>query len=305
MSDPWTDKSPQAQKYYSGQYDLLYPSKNTTGSGDMMGDVGGGGTVGSSPKMPSIAPYTPSESYVAPVYKSPDAYVAPTYNAPTYDEGKVDTLTQRKSAAGLRAARSALQQISGGYYENPNVKRMTLRDALAGYGQAVENVMSGAGTEARNEYNMKYGIESDTAKTNFTTGVEGGKLNYNTSLLKSQQDYQGATSEAEKNYQSALDAEKLNYTTGVQTTLAKYNADLAAYMAQTYGTGATKYGSYSSTNDNSDAPSGNRLATRYTSAAGTDEWSGGFSSDPNILGYRTGAELAAEAAQNAKKTVKV
>jgi len=197
----------------------------------------------STPVAPKIAAYTPTATYVAPTYTAPEEYVAPDYTAPTYDESKVDTLTQKKSAAGLRAARQSLQSVTGGYYENPNVKRMTLRDALAGYGSAVQTVMSGAETEARNQYNTEYGIEADSSKTNYNADVEAGKLNYSSALNTANQKYAAKLTEAEKNYQAQLDAEKLNYQTNYNTKMASYNAALSSYMANTYGTGATRYGS--------------------------------------------------------------
>ncbi|MFA5340309.1 MAG: hypothetical protein WC332_00890 [Clostridia bacterium] len=202
------------------------------------------------PSVPTIPEYTPSVTYTAPTYVAPEKYVAPTYNAPTYDEGKVESLAQKKAAPGLRAARMALQQTTGGYYENPNVKRMTLRDALAGYGLGVENVIAGASGEARNQYNTEYGIEADASKTTFNAGVEGGKLNYNTELIKSQQEYAGKTSEAEKNYTAQLEADKTNYQANLTTKMAEYQAQLSDYMAKMYGTGATKYGAVSSSIDN-------------------------------------------------------
>lgn len=215
------------------------------------------------PTLPTIDPYTPTATYKAPEYVAPSEYVAPEYTAPTYDEGKVESLTQRKSAAGLRAARQALQQSTGGYYENPNVKRMTLRDALAGYGMAVENVVGGAGTEARSQYNTEFGIAADASKTNFNKEIEEGKLNYNTALDTAKTKYAGETSETEKNYQSMQEAGKLNWQTNYNSKMAEYQAQLQDYMARMYGTGATKYGAYSSGNDtdsNSTTPTGTRVA---------------------------------------------
>ena len=206
----------------------------------------------SSPYTPP-SPYTPSATYKSPEYVAPEEYIAPDYIKPTYDENKVESLAQRKAAPGLRSARQALQSSTGGYYENPNVKRMTLRDALAGYGMAVENVMAGASNEARSQYNNEYNIEADAAKTNFNKDVEKGKLNYNNKIYKSQADFAAKTSEAEKNYQSQLEAErlnyqsqleagKLNYNTNYTQKMAEYQTAVQSYMAKAYGTGATKYG---------------------------------------------------------------
>jgi hypothetical protein len=49
-----------------------------------------------------------------------------------------------------------MQETQQGYYANPNVKRMTLRDALAGYGQGLENVMGGAYKTGAAIYGQEY-----------------------------------------------------------------------------------------------------------------------------------------------------
>jgi hypothetical protein len=176
--------------------------------------------------------FNPTSKYVAPAYVAPEEYVAPEY-----DENRVAALAQRKSAAGLRAARQALQQTVGGYYENPNVKRMTLRDALAGYGQSVESVLSGADTTAREEYNLEYGIKADQSKTNHNTDVQGSKIKY-----------EGDVTAAQLKYQSALDAEKTNYNTLINRLTKQYEAQIADYMANTYGSSSSKSNSNASNN---------------------------------------------------------
>jgi hypothetical protein len=52
-------------------------------------------------------------------------------------------------------------------FRNENVKRLTLRDALAGYGQGVENVMSGAQDKAESAYEREYATAYDTAGRNW------------------------------------------------------------------------------------------------------------------------------------------
>lgn len=75
---------------------------------------------------------------------------------PPYDTAKVESLAQRFAAPGVRRLRSALQDVQQGYYENPNVKRMTLRDALSGYGQGLESTMAGALRSGADIYNQEY-----------------------------------------------------------------------------------------------------------------------------------------------------
>jgi hypothetical protein len=95
----------------------------------------------------------------------------PEFAAPARDEDRVKALTQQKSAAGLRAMRAQIQKAMGQGYRNANVKRMTLRDALAGYGQGVESVMSGAQSAAGQEYNQEYAKAYDTAGKNWQTKI--------------------------------------------------------------------------------------------------------------------------------------
>ena len=108
---------------------------------------------------------------LAPPGEMPGAPGMPEFAAPTRDEGKIKELTQQKSAAGLRAMRAQIQKAMGQGYRNANVKRMTLRDALAGYGEGIENVMSGAQSQAGQEYNQEYAKNYDTAAKNWQTQI--------------------------------------------------------------------------------------------------------------------------------------
>jgi hypothetical protein len=132
-------------------------------------------------------------------------YVAPTYVAPERDEGRVRSLTQKWAAPGLRNLRQQVGKAMGANYANPNVKRMTLREALAGYGQGIENVMSGAGRSALGEYSQEFAAKEREAIANFG----------------------GAEKSAMANYQGKL--------AGV---MAAYQNQYKDYFAQTYGTGS-------------------------------------------------------------------
>lgn len=81
----------------------------------------------------------------------------PSLNIPAYDYKKVEALGQRFAAPGIRNLRNAVQQTQQGYYENPNVKSQTLRDALAGYGQGLEDVVAGATKTGAGIYGQEYG----------------------------------------------------------------------------------------------------------------------------------------------------
>lgn len=178
---------------YGGDY---APTVNSMAGGSSSGNM----NIGAMPTLGAGGTYTKPADYVAPVY----------------DESRVNDITQTQAAGSVRGLRSAMQRISSGSQENPNAQRMTLREALAGYGQGLQNAMSGAAQSARGQYNTEYGIQADTAKTNYGASVDERKINF----------------QAQEN-----------------ARIAQYQAQLAAYMAKMYGTGATKYGQESSRYD--------------------------------------------------------
>ena len=98
-------------------------------------------------------------TYTAPPYRDPG-----TYTPPAWDEGAIETLTQKRAAPGLRALRQQVQRVTGRRYDNPQVGRMTLREALQGYGSGVSSVMGGASVAAAGEYGQKYGRMAEGAR---------------------------------------------------------------------------------------------------------------------------------------------
>ena len=149
----------------------------------------------------SIKPAT----YEAPIYTAPDQYVAPDY-----DESRITDLTQTSSAGAIRGLRSAMQRVAGGSYANPNVRRMTLREALAGYGQGIQSAVSAASETARKLYNTEY-----------ETKAEEKKLNYNTAAQASQAQYQAGVQQS----QSKFAAEQNRYNTEYATLWNNFNAE--------------------------------------------------------------------------------
>lgn len=80
----------------------------------------------------------------------------PEFKLPTWDESKIESKAQKAAGPGLRELRKGMREAQGRYYENPNVRRMTLRDAMAGYGMGLEKVLGGARREATAEYAAEY-----------------------------------------------------------------------------------------------------------------------------------------------------
>jgi len=97
----------------------------------------------------------------------PAAGEIPTLNLPEYDEDKVSSLTQKRAAPGVKRLREVTRAAANETYDNPNVKKMTVRDALAGYGTGLENVMAGAGKAATQEYGQQFAASVNAEMTRF------------------------------------------------------------------------------------------------------------------------------------------
>jgi hypothetical protein len=95
----------------------------------------------------------------------------PEYKIPLWDEKKIESKAQRAAGPGLRELRKGMREAQGRYYENPNVRRMTLRDAMAGYGMGLEKVLGGARREATAEYAAEYAPQVAKAGAEFQGGV--------------------------------------------------------------------------------------------------------------------------------------
>lgn len=124
----------------------------------------------------------PPKAPVIPPYKSA------IYEETPYDEDKIRLLTQEQSAGAVRGLRSAVQRIIGESSDDPT-RRMTLRQALAGYGEGMQNAMSSASRSARNAYNTEYNIKENTNRMNFSNAESARQLNYNTEKERQYSDY--------------------------------------------------------------------------------------------------------------------
>ena len=152
---------------------------------------------------------------------NPDYREMPTYSAPQWDTGAIDALTQKRAAPGLRAMRNQVNRASGVSYDNPNMKRMTLRDALQGYGQGVESALSSANQSAVNEYGTEFGRRSTDA--------------YNM--------YQSEANKTNAYNQYSADKEKTNYSTLAQEYFSSNSRN-----GTTFNMNYDKYGNTVSSN---------------------------------------------------------
>lgn len=96
-----------------------------------------------------------------------------TFNAPEYDEGEIAQLRQRQAGPQIRKLRDVtLQALSGSGmaakgWENPNVRRTTVRQALQGYGSGLGSILASAQNTAMNQYQQRYQNQYNAAQTNF------------------------------------------------------------------------------------------------------------------------------------------
>ncbi len=108
----------------------------------------------------------------------PELPELPKFKAPEYDESKVAAKTQKIAAPRVRQLREAVRTVQATPFENPNVKRMTISQALQGYGTGLESVMAGARRGAVAEYGQEYKGEFTEAQMNFQTDVSAQMAQY-------------------------------------------------------------------------------------------------------------------------------
>jgi hypothetical protein len=161
----------------------------------------------------------------------------PTYTAPKWNEGAIDTLTQKRAAPGLRAMRQQVSRASGVSYDNPNMKRMTLRDALQGYGQGVEQTLSGANAAATNEYGHRFSAESTGAQAEFSSRANATNAynqmeadragqNFGAGMAQWQMDTQNKYAQSAREYLTQAQKDLMKYQMEAQS---KYQKDIMAY----------------------------------------------------------------------------
>ena len=109
---------------------------------------------------------------------APELPELPTYKAPQVDKRKIRALTQKLAGPGVRTLRQTMQQAMGRTYENPNVRKLTLREALKGYGTGLEKVMAGAGREARSEHMAELDLQRQQEMMNFQAQTKAAMASY-------------------------------------------------------------------------------------------------------------------------------
>ena len=141
-----------------------------------------------------------------PTYNAPAFKSLGSYNAPRWDEEKIDAITQKRAAPGLRELRNQVQRATGRTYGSPQVTKMTLRAALQGYGAGISKVIGESSQAAANEYGKQYGYQITNAQSTYAAEADAAKA-YN--------EYAGDTAKTQfagamKGYETESESEKLD-----------------------------------------------------------------------------------------------
>lgn len=137
-----------------------FPTPSGAGAGKVPGQTwGAGGPTGQFMTAPTMGPM-------------------PSFVLPTWDESAIESKAQKAAGPGLRELRKGMREAQGRYYENPNVRRMTLRDAMAGYGMGLEKVMGGARRQAVGEYAAEYAPQVTKAQAEYTAQLQSTMSQY-------------------------------------------------------------------------------------------------------------------------------
>lgn len=157
---------------------------------------------------------TTTRTFTPPAGPAPTLATTP-YAAPEFDERKVAAQAQRIQAPSIRKLRQSLQQATAQRFDNPNVRRMTVREALAGFGAGLESVTTGASSQARQVVGAEHARQVDAAKTQFSASQRASEMAY----------------------QRAWD---LYLRSGTETSSTKAGATAPATAARTASTAATE-----------------------------------------------------------------
>lgn len=113
-----------------------------------------------------------------PTMAMPERPTISAFEMPEWDESAIRKAAQRKAAPRLRSLRRQMEREAGRQYENPNVKRMTLRQAMEGYGLGLGTIMSQAEAAGRAEYGQKYGREFAGAQMTYQAQTQAMMASY-------------------------------------------------------------------------------------------------------------------------------
>jgi hypothetical protein len=164
----------ESDAFYAGRNsDNTYSGLSKTAKGTSGSRTVGGGTRSTT----SVAGYTQIGALPELTYDK--------FTAPERDENRLSALRMKASGAGLRELRRQTQSIvAGASGLDPTMRRMTLKDALMGYGSGVSKVMSQADQVARRQYEDEYDDKFKESTMNYQAGMNKANLEYKSKIEK-------------------------------------------------------------------------------------------------------------------------
>lgn len=173
---------------YLNAQDILSSGKTGSKPSDASTPSSGFRTLPGYANAPSskAVPSSAMPKLTLPTYEAPAPFVAPER-----DENRLRSLRQKAAGSGVRKLRNMTQAAITSTRGLPaQVRRMTLREALRGYGEGISDVMSDASKEAQSEYNQEYAQEYNEAAMNYQGQVAASQANYATQVSAKQTQYQ-------------------------------------------------------------------------------------------------------------------
>ena len=144
-----------------GQYSGSYLPDTTNPYFDKPRTSAGRSLTVSSPSRPQGGGSNPGTVSTWRPYQNaqaPQLGDVPEYILPQYDNARVNSLASKAMAGPLGRLRRGLDSalVEARYSDNPNVRANATREALAGYGEGLSDIRSGATREAQSLYAPEY-----------------------------------------------------------------------------------------------------------------------------------------------------
>jgi len=127
-----------------------------------------GAAPGEAPQQPGT---TTTTQQFTPSGTRPVLPKMPTLEVPKFDRRAIAAETQREAGPQVRRLRDVTARALSGSFENPNVRRMTVREALQGYGGGLASVLQGARRAAVQTQLPEYTAQVGAAQRTFEANV--------------------------------------------------------------------------------------------------------------------------------------
>jgi hypothetical protein len=96
----------------------------------------------------------------------------PTFSGPQWNEQAIRAKARKFTAPVTAELGSKVQQAMARYYENPNVRRMVLRDTLQGYGIGLARAVAAGEGAAREEYGQEYSRQYSESMNTYNMAIQ-------------------------------------------------------------------------------------------------------------------------------------